>query len=136
VEELIVEGIRFNERDAELLYAFPEPASDLATIVRCFIYLNRTAPPEYHEIASCLTKAMKVGIVREDDGKYVVEKLWYDRIHKADFAADYEGESLAEFEASFVDVLYEQASELGRLPAEEEYRRYCQRLGDGVRRIR
>jgi hypothetical protein len=83
-----------NTKDAELLYSFPEPASDMATIIRCFTFLNRTAPPTFDEFASCLTKSMKAGIIREEGGKFVVNKDWYDRIHKADTTTENEIEAL------------------------------------------
>lgn len=96
--------LQFNVRDAELLYAFPKPPSDIATVIRCFMFLNRTAPPTYDELTSCLTKALKVGIIREEAGKFVVEKDWYDRIHMEDSVSENEIESMLDFEEHFVNV--------------------------------
>ncbi len=120
--EVIVGPIQFNTRDAELLYSFPKPASDVATIVRCFTFLNRTAPPAYGEFTSCLTKAMKAGIVREERGKYVVDKGWYDRIHRADDTSENEIEALLEFEGAFVNMDFDETTDVVNVPSEDEYR--------------
>ena len=120
--EVIVGAIQFNTRDAELLYSIPKPASDVAMIIRCFTFLNRTAPPTYGELTSCLTKAMKAGIVREEGGKYVIDKGWYDRIHMADATSENEMEALLEFESTFVNVDFDETTGTANVLSEDEYR--------------
>src|SRR4051812_44469902 len=111
----------FDESDVELLYSFPQPPSDLSEIIRCFMFINRAAPPTYDEVASCLIKAMKAGIVREDGGKYVTVKEWYDRIHREDATAGNEIQSMINFADSFVNVELERTTEAGRVPTEAEF---------------
>jgi len=114
--------IRFNIGEAELLYSFPKPASDVGTIIRCFTFLNRAAPPTYDEFTHCVSKAMKAGIVRREDGKYAVDRDWYDRIHLADATSGNEIESLIEFESSFVDVDFDEITDVVSVPSADEYR--------------
>ena len=89
--------IRFNTTDAEILYSFPKPETDLKTIVWCFTFINRTAPPSYDELANCLAKGVKAGIIRVKGELLAIENDWYERIHMADATADNEIESMLEF---------------------------------------
>ena len=114
--------MRFNERDAELLYSFPKPASDVAIIVRNYTFINRAAPPTYGELASCLIKALRAGIIRKEGEGFVVAKDWYDRIHKADAAVENEIESLLAFEETFVKIEFEETTNAASVLSEEEYR--------------
>jgi hypothetical protein len=120
--EVIVGTLQFNPRDAELLYSFPKPASDVTTIVRCFTFLNRTAPPTYGELTSCLTKALKAGIIRQVGGRFVIENGWYDRIHMADASSENEIEALLEFESAFVNVDFDETTVAASQLSEDEYK--------------
>ena len=51
-------SIRFKTIDAEFLYSFPKTANDLRTIVWAYTFINRTGPPTYEELTSCLTKKL------------------------------------------------------------------------------
>lgn len=95
--------VRFTVREAELLYSIPKPPTELETIVRCFMFINRAAPPTFEELTSCLTKGVKAGIIQKDNGKFAVEGSWYNKIHAADETAENEIESMLEFEEWFVD---------------------------------
>ena len=119
--EVVVGSIQFNARDAELLYSFPKPASDVATIVRCFVFLNRAAPPSFGELTSCLTKGLRAGIIREDGGPFVIDDNWYGRIHKADATAENEIEAMLEFESGFVSVDFDETTAAACAITEEEY---------------
>jgi len=99
-----METVQFNVRDAELLYSFPKPWSDLTTVIRCFKFLNRTAAPTYEELTSCLMKAQRAGIIQEAEGKYIVENQWYDKIHAADESEENEIEAMLSFEETFVNI--------------------------------
>lgn len=120
--------VMFNESDAELLYSFPKPASELGMIVRCFTFINRVAPPTYDEIRSCLSKAQRVGIVRWEGGGFVVEREWYERIHRADGVAENEIESMLDFEEWFLKSQFEEVVEAVVVPAEDEYASIVGRL--------
>ncbi|VTR97004.1 hypothetical protein [Tuwongella immobilis] len=114
-------SIQFNARDAELLYSFPKPASDVATIVRCFVFLNRAAPPSFGEFASCLTKGLRAGIIREEGERFVIDDDWYGRIHMADATAENEIESMLEFESRFVGVDFDATTDAACALTEGEY---------------
>lgn len=120
--------LQFNETDAELLYCFPQPPADLFTIVWYFTFVNRAAPPTFVEVASCLTKAMEAGIVREDSGRYVIVEEWYEPIHREDATAGNEIYSMMAFEEGFVDVEFEPIAEVGAIPSEAEYAAVLRRL--------
>lgn len=114
-------SIQFNTRDAELLYSFPKPATDLKTIVWCFTFINRAAPPSHEELTSCLTKGLKAGIIREEGGKFVIETDWYARIHMADATAENEIEAMLEFESEFVNANFDEMIKITYVLKKEEY---------------
>jgi len=95
--------VQFTIRDAEILYAIPKLGADVATIVRCYMFLNRSAPPTQDEIQGCLTKALNADIARKFGDVFVVSEEWYDRIHAADETADNEIEAMLEFADSVVN---------------------------------
>ena len=96
--------IQFNEADAEILFSIPRIPADLVTILRCFMFLNRSAPPAFEQLECCLSKAIKVGIVQEEGKKLVVKQEWYNRIHAADDESDNEIESMLTFQESFIGI--------------------------------
>lgn len=106
-----METIHFNTNDAAILYSFPKPASDLKTIVWCFTFINRTAPPAYLELVNCLTKGLKAGVIRAVGERFAVEVDWYDRIHMADATAANEIESLLEFTDWLTEIEFPAVSE-------------------------
>lgn len=95
-------AVQFNTRDAEILYSFPKQASDLSTIIRWFMFINRVATPTYDEVSSCVAKALKAGILDDLGGKLSLRPEWYNQVHASDDTADNEIESLLAFEESFV----------------------------------
>lgn len=99
---MTMRAVLFNTKDAEILYSFPKQASDLSTIIRCFMFINRVATPTYDEVASCFAKARKAGILSDVGGKLSLNPEWYSRVHASDGNADNEIESLLEFEETFV----------------------------------
>ena len=113
--------VQFNTRDAELLYSFPKPASDVATIVRCFVFLNRAAPPSLGELTSCLTKGLRAGIIRRDGERFVVDGDWYGRIHMADATAENEIEAMLDFESGFVGMDFDATTDAACTLTEGEY---------------
>jgi len=120
--------IQFNTKDAELLYSFPKPATDVKTIVWCFTFINRTYSPSFGELTSCLTKGLKAGIIREDGGRFVIDDDWYDRIHMADATAENEIESMLEFEEGFVNVYFDERTDAACTLTKEEYESILSKL--------
>jgi len=117
-----MKSVRFSTKDAELLYSFPKPSTDLRTIVWYFTSTNRTYPPSYEELASCLTKGLKAGIVRKDGDRFVLDDNWYARIHMADATAGNEIEAMLEFERGFVDIDFDEAVDTASTLTEAEYK--------------
>lgn len=113
--------VQFSSRDAELLYSFPKPATDLATIIRGFTFLHRAAPPTYEELQACLVKGLQVGIVRTEGARFVIDAPWYDRIHRADATASNEIEAMLEFESEFVGLDFVETTDAPFALTEEEY---------------
>ncbi len=113
--------IQFNNMDAGLLYSFPKPATDVETIVWCFTFINRTYPPSFSELTSCLTKGLRVGIIREDGGRFVIDDNWYGRIHMADATAENEIDAMIEFEDAFVGVDFDETTNAACALTEAEY---------------
>jgi hypothetical protein len=120
--EMMMTGLAFDRRDAEILYSIPKPPSDLTTIVRYFMFTNRTAPPSYSELADCFEKSLQAGILRQQAERFVVESEWYKRIHKADETAENEIESMLEFEDEFIDREFQRVNEVLFALSEEHYR--------------
>ncbi|PQO34235.1 hypothetical protein DTL21_11925 [Bremerella cremea] len=89
--------IIFNENEADILYCFPQPPADLATIVRCYTFLHRTAPPSYDLFAGCLTKGLQTGIVITSGELWSLEEATYQRVHAADESSPNEIESMIVF---------------------------------------
>jgi hypothetical protein len=85
------------------------------------MFINRTVAPTHRELASCLTKALKTGILHASEGKFVVEGGWYDRIHAADATSENEIEALLEFESTFVNVDFDETTDVASVLSEDEY---------------
>jgi hypothetical protein len=52
-----------------------------------------------------MTKALQAGIINEDNNSnFVINAVWYDRIHAADKTTANEIDSLHEFESTFVGI--------------------------------
>jgi hypothetical protein len=118
----VMGSVHFSIRDAEILYAFPSVEADIATIVRHFMFINRSAAPTYAEIAGCLLRASRVGIIAEAPGGFVVDRYWYECIHKADELSENEIESMLRFQGEFVDVDFEEVTHPRPVLSDEEYR--------------
>ncbi len=114
-------AVQFNTKDAELLYSFPMPASGVATILRCFVFIHRAAPPSWGELTSCLTKGLRAGIIRQDGERFVIDDGWYGRIHMADATAENEIEAMLEFESGFVGVDFDATTDAAFALTEGEY---------------
>ena len=89
-----MDKLTFTTMDAEILYAIPQPPSDILSIVRSFVFLNRAAPPSREELEECLRKAHCAGIVHSVGKKCAVSDKWYEEIHSADQTADNEIEAM------------------------------------------
>jgi len=94
--------VTFSIDNVELLYSIPRPGGDLATIVRAFVFLNRSTSPAFSLLQECFTKALQAGILTATDGNYQVQPDWYERIHRFDESAGNEIESMLEFQDEFV----------------------------------
>jgi len=116
-----MKNIRFNNLDAALLYSFPAPPSDLAKIVWYFTSTNRTYPPTFEQITNCLNKGMRVGIIREDGGLFVIDDIWYGKIHMADDSAGNEIEAMMEFQDGFVNVDFNETTDATCSLTEADY---------------
>lgn len=116
-----MDKLRFDARDAELLYSFPKPPADLQTIVWCFTFLNRAAPPTYDELAGCLARGLGAGIVKEVDGKFFIEDRWYEKIHARDQGSANEMESLLDFEDWFIGMEHESVASSVHGISKEDY---------------
>jgi len=119
--EVVVATIQFNIKDAELLYSFPKPVSDIATIVRCFVFLNRAASPTFGELTNCLSKGLRAGIIRDEGERFVIDDNWYGRIHMSDATAENEIEAMLEFESEFVNVEFDETTDAACSLTEAEY---------------
>lgn len=96
--------VQFNSQDAYILYTIPKPPVSFADVVRSYTFVNRDAAPTYDEFTGCLNKALKAGILREENGGIVVDNGWYDKIHASDETTNNEIDSMLEFEDRFVNV--------------------------------
>ncbi|MHC2071092.1 hypothetical protein ACYFX5_26770 [Bremerella sp. T1] len=94
--------VAFSVDDVEILYSIPLPGGDIATIVRAFTFLNRSAPPPFSLIKDCFTKALQSGIMVENDGHFQIVPEWYKRIHGYDASEGNEIESMLAFQDEFV----------------------------------
>jgi hypothetical protein len=99
-----MQRIRFSEIDAWILYCIPRCIADLAYIVRYYTFVNRAAPPSWRELKECLAKALSVGIIRKQAGGFIIDDVWYDKIHAADGAAENEIESMLAFQESLLGM--------------------------------
>lgn len=116
-----MEAITFNTKDAELLFCFPKPPADIKMIVWNYTFINRAAPPSWGELTSCLTKGLRVGIIRQEGERFVIDDDWYGRIHKADSTAENEIESMLEFEEWFVGVDFDATTDDACVLTEGEF---------------
>ncbi len=94
--------VNFSIDDVELLYSIPRPGGDISTILRAFVFLNRSATPPFSLFQACFTKALQSGILVENNCSYQMSKEWYQRIHAHDESAGNEIESMLEFQDEFV----------------------------------
>ncbi len=92
----------FSVDDVELLFSIPEPGGELTTIIRAFVFLNRSAVPSFSTVQDCFTKALQSGILVENDGQYRIATEWYQRIHANDDSVGNEIDSMLEFQDGFV----------------------------------
>ena len=122
-------SVQFSVRDAELLYAFPGGEADVATIVRNFIFINRTSAPSYGEFAGCLLRASQVGMIAKAPRGFVVDRYWYEWIHQADVLSGNEIESMLLFQDEFVDVDFDEVTCALPVLSEKEYRSIVATLG-------
>jgi len=95
--------LHFNRRDAEILYSIPKFPCDLLTIVKWFMFINRTAAPSRTELQDCLVKAISAGIVYNIDGRLAIHDKWYQDIHAAEISADNEIDAMLEFTDWFIE---------------------------------
>ncbi len=95
-------SVTFTVDNVELLYSIPEPGGDLESIVRAFVFLNRSAAPSFEAIHDCFTKALQAGIMQETEGKFRIAPPWYQRIHANDDSVGNEIDSMLEFQDMFV----------------------------------
>jgi len=117
-----------DESDIEILYSVPEPGGNLKDILRCFVFLNRAAPPRFSVIKNCLAKAFRVGCLNSDGDFYIIEREWYKKIHAADESASNEIESLLEFQERFSGVEVPVSREAALSLSEDEYNSILQEL--------
>jgi len=94
--------VTFSDDEVDLLYSVPQPGGDLSTIIRTFVFLNRSAAPPFSILRNCFTKALQSGILLASDGHYQITPVWYGRIHKYDESEVNEIASLLAFEDEFV----------------------------------
>ena len=121
-------SIRFKTIDAEFLYSFPKTANDLRTIVWAYTFINRTGPPTYEELTSCLTNGLRVGIIRQEGEKFIIDDNWYDRIHMSDDTAENEIDSMLEFEDGFVNMDFNETNNTVCTLTEVEYKSILAKL--------
>ena len=94
--------VTFSVDDVELLYSVPQPGGDLATIVRTFVFLNRSAAPPFSVVRDCFTKALQSAILSANGDHYQIAPDWYGRIHAHDESEGNEIESMLAFQDDFV----------------------------------
>jgi hypothetical protein len=95
-------GITFSKTDAEILYSMPKPGAELPDLIRCYMFINRDAPPPYTAVATCLSKSATAGIlVVLPEGRYSIVERWYAYIHRFDGQKANEIESMLAFEELF-----------------------------------
>jgi len=90
--------LHFSRDDAAILYAIPKPGADPEKIMRLYAFIQRTSPPDFEVISSCLGKAFEAGIIGRVGQEIVVRDDWYAKIHQFDDSTDNEIEAALEFE--------------------------------------
>jgi hypothetical protein len=121
--------LRFTETDADILYSMPMVKTDVTTIVRYYLFINRTGAPTYEEIAGVLAKAIQAGIMNRNGGKFIVESTWFERIHQADDTSENEIESMLKFEEWFVNQPFEPVSDAVFVLSKSDYAAVLKKLG-------
>jgi hypothetical protein len=116
-----MQRIRFSEIDAWILYCIPKPIVDLREIVRYYTFVNRAAPPTLRELKECLAKALSVGIIKKQAGGFIIDDVWYDKIHAADGAAENEIESMLAFQESLLGMVFDVSKPVNFVLDRREY---------------
>jgi len=95
--------VRFEPNDAWVLWCVLPHGWDLEDLIRAYTFLNRTAIPSYDELAGCLSRAVRAGLMPvPENGRYRVTADWYERLHRLDDVAPAPELGLLEFEEGFL----------------------------------
>src|SRR5688572_9031696 len=94
-----MDEIRFTRLDAAILYSTAQPGLPLDQLIWYYTFVNRDAPPSFEELAGCLSRATRAGVLTvTGDDRFVVTDEWYQRIRQFDDQSPNEIESLIRFE--------------------------------------
>ena len=85
------------------------------------MFVERTVAPSYKDLANCLLKALRVGILERRVTRFVINRDWYRLIHAADNSADNEIESMLEFQESFLKKEWDEQHCIDWLLTKEDY---------------
>jgi hypothetical protein len=96
-------SVRFSIDESDILFCIPRVPCTIEDMVRSYTSLNRTAPPPYEVVFSCLSKAVSAGIVVCRRPQYEVDHAWWKEIHGTDETGRDELDEMIRFGESFVD---------------------------------
>lgn len=95
--------VRFEPNDAWVLWCVLRQGGDLENLLRAYTVFARTAIPPYDELAGCLSRAVRAGLLPvPENGHYRSTPEWYDRLHRFDAASGGAELGLIEFEEEFL----------------------------------
>jgi hypothetical protein len=98
-----VATVRFEANDAWVLWCVLRQGCDLEDLIRAYTFVSRTAVPPFDELAGCLSRAVRAGLMPvPENGRYRLAADWYDRLHRLDEAYGAAEVGLTEFEEQFL----------------------------------
>ena len=94
----------FLKDELNFIYTMPPRGGELKELVADYCFISRDIPPSFETIRSCMTKALKAGIVLCDKDQFKVEDNWYHRIHLRDNSSATEIHAMLDFTDDFLGV--------------------------------
>jgi hypothetical protein len=122
--------VRFESNDAWVLWCVLPQGCDLEDLIRAYTFVARTAIPSYDNLAGCLSRAVRAGLMRvPENGRYRLTQDWHVRLHRLDEAYGAAEHGLIEFEDEFLAREWPAVDGVNFVLPPAEY----QQAADGVR---